>query len=154
MGKIRVAVLGDEEEKEQKRRAEARRQTKKSKKEKVEKVGLHGGERVAVVEGTELSPEIKKLVEEREKTDPEYKEKRNKVFKAYEYVYDSIPKDIGERFSQLMQEDKLDEAFLILKELGAKKHEAKVNKNFEMLKDELGSIPEIVLHAGREIDLV
>ncbi len=64
MGKIRVAKLGDEEEKEQKRRAEARRQTKKSKKEKVEGVGLHGGERVAVVEGEDIKPEYKKLVEE------------------------------------------------------------------------------------------
>lgn len=64
MGKIRVAALGDESEKEQKRRAQARRQTKKSKKEKVEKVGLKGGERVAVVEGTDIKPEFKKLVEE------------------------------------------------------------------------------------------
>ncbi len=64
MGKVRVAVLGDEEEKEQRRRADARRQTKKSKKEKVEHVGLKGGERVVMVEGTELSPETKKLIEE------------------------------------------------------------------------------------------
>ncbi|MFZ5845636.1 MAG: hypothetical protein ACOY0S_04165 [Patescibacteria group bacterium] len=64
MGKIRVATLGSEEEKEQKRRAEARRQTKKAKKQKVEGVGLHGGERVAVVEGTEIKEEYKKLVEE------------------------------------------------------------------------------------------
>lgn len=64
MGKIRVATLGSAEESEQKRRAEARRQTKKSKKEKVEGVGLKGGERVAVVEGTEIKPEFKKLVEE------------------------------------------------------------------------------------------
>lgn len=65
MGKIRVAALGDEQaEKEQKRKAEARRQTKDSKKAKVEGVGLHGGERVAVVEGTDINPEFKKLVEE------------------------------------------------------------------------------------------
>lgn len=64
MGKIRVAALGDEGEKEQKRRADARRQTKKSKKEKVEGVGMKGGERVAVVEGTDIKPEFKKLVEE------------------------------------------------------------------------------------------
>lgn len=64
MGKIRVATLGDESEKEQKRRAEARRQTKKSKKEKVEGVGLKGGQRVAVIEGTDIKPEFKKLVEE------------------------------------------------------------------------------------------
>ncbi len=65
MGKIRVATLGDtSQEKEQKRRAEARRQTKESKKQKVEGVGLHGGERVAVVEGTDIKPEFKKLIEE------------------------------------------------------------------------------------------
>jgi len=65
MGKIRVAKLGDvETEKELKRRATARRDTKKSKKSKVEHVGLKGGERVAVVEGTEIKPEYKKLVEE------------------------------------------------------------------------------------------
>ena len=65
MGKIRVAALGDtSQEKEQKRRAEARRQTKDSKKQKVEGVGLHGGERVAVVEGTDIKPEYKKLIDE------------------------------------------------------------------------------------------
>lgn len=64
MGKIRVATLGDEGEKEQKRRADARRQTKKSKKTKVEGVGMKGGERVAVMEGTELKGEYKRLVEE------------------------------------------------------------------------------------------
>lgn len=69
MGKIRVAVLGSEEEGEQKRRAEARRQTKKSKKAKVEGVGLKGGERVAVVEGEDIKPEYKKLVEEVEGTE-------------------------------------------------------------------------------------
>lgn len=68
MGKIRVATLGDEQEKEQKRRADARRQTKKSKKEKVEGVGLKGGERVAVVEGTEIKGEYKKLIEEVEES--------------------------------------------------------------------------------------
>ena len=69
MGKIRVATLGDASEKEQKRRAEARRQTKKSKKEKVEGVGMKGGQRVAVIEGTEIKPEFKKLVEQVESGD-------------------------------------------------------------------------------------
>lgn len=64
MGKIRVATLGGGDEKEQKRRADARRQTKKSKKEKVEGVGMKGGERVAVIEGTTINPEFKKLVEQ------------------------------------------------------------------------------------------
>lgn len=64
MGKIRVAKLGDEkQEKELKRKADARRQTKQSKKEKVEGVGLKGGERTAVVEGTDIKPEYRKLVE-------------------------------------------------------------------------------------------
>lgn len=73
MGKIRVAALGDEQsEQEQKRRADARRQTKQSKKPfgktqgkaKVEGVGLKGGERVAVVEGTDIKPEFQKPEEE------------------------------------------------------------------------------------------
>lgn len=65
MGKIRVAKLGDESaEKEQKRRAQARRQTKQSKKVKVEGVGMKGGQRVAVIEGTDINPEFKKLIDE------------------------------------------------------------------------------------------
>ncbi|MBU1327020.1 50S ribosomal protein L1 [Patescibacteria group bacterium] len=67
MGKIRVATLGSEEEKEQKRRADARRQTKKSKKSKVEGIGLKGGERVAVVEGGDIKTEYKQLIGEVEK---------------------------------------------------------------------------------------
>ncbi len=75
MGKIRVAALGDvSEEKEQKRRAEARRQTKESKKAKVEGVGMKGGERVNVVEGTDIRPEFKKLIEEVEATEGASKE--------------------------------------------------------------------------------
>ena len=65
MGKVRVAKLGDEaQEKKLAKRAQARRQTKKSKKEHVEGVGLKGGERVSVVEGTQIKDEYKKLVEE------------------------------------------------------------------------------------------
>jgi large subunit ribosomal protein L1 len=65
MGKIRAVALGDEKaESEQKRRAEARRQTKQSKKVKVEGVGMKGGERVAVIEGTDIKPEFKKLIDE------------------------------------------------------------------------------------------
>ena len=68
MGKIRAVTMGDEKaEHEQKRRAEARRQTKQSKKVKVEGVGMKGGERVAVVPGTDINPEFKKLIEEVEK---------------------------------------------------------------------------------------
>jgi large subunit ribosomal protein L1 len=65
MGKIRAVAMGDEKsEKEQKRRAEARRQTKDSKKQKVEGVGMKGGQRVSVVEGTDINPEFKKLINE------------------------------------------------------------------------------------------
>lgn len=68
MGKIRAVAIGDvSKEKEQKRRAQARRQTKDSKKVKVEGVGMRGGQRVAVVEGTDIKPEFKKLIEEVEK---------------------------------------------------------------------------------------
>lgn len=79
MGKIRVATLGDESEKEQKRRAEARRQTKKSKKEKVEGVGMKGGQRVAVIEGTDIRPEFKKLVEEVEEGEKQESKKARKA---------------------------------------------------------------------------
>jgi len=91
MGKIRIARLGNEElEKEQKRRAQARRQTKASKKGKIEGVGLHGGERTVVMEGAEIKPEFKKLVEEVEigessvvSSQPsEKKEKKAKKVKA------------------------------------------------------------------------
>lgn len=81
MGKIRVATLGTEEEAEQKRRAEARRQTKKSKKEKVEGVGLKGGERVAVVEGGDIKPEFRKLVEEVETGEASTEKKKSKKHK-------------------------------------------------------------------------
>lgn len=65
MGKIRAVTLGDEkQELEAKRRAEARRQTKASKKTKVEGVGLKGGERTVIMEGTDIKPEFKKLIEE------------------------------------------------------------------------------------------
>ncbi len=76
MGKIRSVTLGnEEEEKEAKRKAEARRQTKASKKERVEGVGLKGGERTVLVEGTDIKPEFKKLIEEVESTDEDGKKK-------------------------------------------------------------------------------
>ncbi len=83
MGKIRVAALGDEQtEKEQKRKAEARRQTKDSKKVKVEGVGMKGGQRVAVVEGTDVRPEFKKLIDEVESGEkPEESAKKQKKAK-------------------------------------------------------------------------
>lgn len=82
MGKVRKVVLGDEkQEKEQKRKTEARREGKKAKKAKVEGVGLHGGERTAVVEGTELTGEVKELLEKVEKGVAAGKDtKKKKVF--------------------------------------------------------------------------
>lgn len=75
--------MGDESaEKEQKRRAEARRQTKQSKKVKVEGVGMKGGERVAVVEGTDINPEFKKLIEEVESGEGAKLKKAKKEKKA------------------------------------------------------------------------
>ena len=68
MGKIRAVTLGDEAaEQEAKRKAEARRQTKASKKAKVEGVGLKGGERTVAMEGTDIKPEFKKLIDEVER---------------------------------------------------------------------------------------
>ncbi len=101
MGKIRVATLGDQsEEKEQKRKAEARRETKKSKKVKVEGVGMKGGQRVAVIEGTDIKPEFKKLVEEvesgetREQTKAKKaKEKKTKIrSKRYQEIAKLVDK--------------------------------------------------------------
>lgn len=84
MGKIRAVTLGDaSEEKEQKRRAEARRQTKDSKKQKVEGVGMKGGERTAVVDGTDIKPEYKHLIEEVEGEGEEKKAKKKKEVKVH-----------------------------------------------------------------------
>jgi len=66
MGKVRKVVMGDvEQEKKQRKKADVRREAKKLK--KVEGVGLHGGERTAVVEGTELKADVKEILEEVEK---------------------------------------------------------------------------------------
>jgi len=76
MGKIRQVTLGDEDqEKEARRKAEARRQTKAAKKDKVEGVGLKGGERTVLVEGTDVKPEFKKLIEEVESQEGQEKKK-------------------------------------------------------------------------------
>ncbi len=81
MGKVRKVILGDEAaEKEQKRRAEARREGKKAKKAHVEGIGLKGGERTAMVEGVELKPEVKELLEKVEKgTDAGKELKKKKI---------------------------------------------------------------------------
>ncbi len=85
MGKIRAVTLGDEAtENEAKRKAEARRQTKASKKTKVEGVGLKGGQRTVAMEGTDIKPEYKKLIEEVEsgETVAESKKKAEKKKKT------------------------------------------------------------------------
>lgn len=80
MGKVRKVILGDEAaEKEQKRKADARREGKKAKKAKVEGVGLKGGERTVLVDGDELKPEVKELMEKVEKGDKADKKKKKDV---------------------------------------------------------------------------
>lgn len=79
MGKIRAVTLGDEgEEKEAKRKAEARRQTKASK-----KASKADGNAVAM-EGTDIKPEYKKLIDEVEsgETVAESKKKAEKKKKT------------------------------------------------------------------------
>ncbi len=79
MGKVRKVVLGDvEAEKEQRKKAELRRETKKSKKAKVEGVGLKGGERTAVVEGTELNSEVRDILERVESGEKDQKARKQK----------------------------------------------------------------------------
>jgi len=83
MGKIRAVAMGDEKaENEQKRKAEARRQTKQSKKVKVEGTGMKGGERVSVVEGTDINPEYQKLINEVESGETVEASKAKKAKKA------------------------------------------------------------------------
>jgi len=79
MGKVRKVIMGDVElEKKQQKKAEIRRETKKFKKEKVEGVGLHGGERTAVVEGTELKAEVREILADVESGGKSSKSKASK----------------------------------------------------------------------------
>ena len=80
MGKVRKVSLGDvEQEKKQRKKADVRRETKKLK--KVEGVGLHGGERTAVVEGTELKAEVREILEEVEYGSSKTKAEKKKLKK-------------------------------------------------------------------------
>ena len=80
MGKVRKVILGDETaEKEQKRKADARREGKKAKKAKVEGVNLKGGERTVLVEGDELKPEVKELMDKVENGASAKEGKKKKV---------------------------------------------------------------------------
>jgi len=79
MGKIRAVTLGDEAaENEAKRKAEARRQTKASKK------AAKGDGNAVTMEGTDIKPEYKKLIEEVEsgETVAETKKKAEKKKKV------------------------------------------------------------------------
>lgn len=77
MGKIRVKTLGDEtQEKEQAEKAKARREGKQALKTHVKGVGLKGGQQLKVMEGTELKPEVEKLLHETPLTEPAKKTKK------------------------------------------------------------------------------
>lgn len=140
MGKIRVAKLGEgSEEKEQKRRAQARRETKKAKKQKVEGVGMKGGERVAVVEGTEIKPEFKKLIEEVESgsTTPKTPKKPN------------IPKHLRSKryqeITKLVDKTKLYpvvEAVSLVKKTSNTKFDGTVELHINLNRASLGEKPE------------
>jgi len=139
MGKIRVAKLGDEKsEKEQKRKAEARRQTKDSKKQKVEGVGMKGGERVAVVEGTEIRPEFKKLIDEVESGEtPEAsakkKEKKEKKVRtrSKQYVEKASFVDKTKLYS-------MDEAISLVKKTSMSKFDGTVEMHINLNPQALG----------------
>lgn len=144
MGKIRVATLGEgSEEKEQKRRAEARRETKKAKKQKVEGVGLKGGERVAVVEGTEIKPEFKKLVEEVESGGiPSPKSNQGLALKS------KAPKIHSKRYqevSKLVDKTKLyslSDAISLIKKTSTTKFDGTVELHINLNRASLGDKPE------------
>lgn len=135
MGKIRVAKLGDEKaEKEQHRKADARREAKKAKKQKVEGVGLKGGERVAVMEETEIKPEFKKLVEEVEKGNevkesPQKKRKARVRSKRYQEIAALVEKN---RFYPLT------EAIELLKKTSMTKFDGTVEIHVNLNKSSLG----------------
>ncbi len=143
MGKIRVAALGDQsEEKENKRRAEARRETKKSKKQKVEGVGMKGGERVSVVEGTDIRPEYKKLIEEVEKGEsPESpKAKKSKEIKA------KVHSKRYQELAKLVDKTKLyplSEAAALVKKTATTKFDATVELHVNLNRASLGDKPEL-----------
>lgn len=134
MGKIRVAKLGDTgEESEQKRRAKARRETKQSKKVKVEGVGMKGGERVAVVEGTDIKPEFKKLIEEVEsgKETPKPKKKVKVKIRSKRYTEAASLVDKTKQYA-------IDEAVSLVKKTGVTKFDGTVELHINLNPTSLG----------------
>lgn len=135
MGKIRAVAMGDElNEVEQRKKAEARRQTKQAKKQKIEGVGLKGGERTAVVEGTELKPEVKKLIDAVEggKDAGKEKEERKPKVRSKRYTTAALLVDKAKLYP-------VSEAIAIVKKTSLTKFdgtvELHVNLNKQMLPD-------------------
>ena len=169
MGKIRVAELGDQSsEKEQKRRADARRQTKLSKKAKVEGVGLHGGERVAVVEGGDLKPEYKKLVEavERGETSDVIRQLADQPSEKQKKKKEGKPHVRSKRYQRLLERvDKtklyaIDRAVKLVKETSTTKFDGTVELHINLnpmamgdKKDMRGSV-SLPHGTGKEVRVV
>lgn len=158
MGKIRVAALGDESaEKEQKRKAQARRQTKQSKKEpfdkaqgkqKVEGVGLKGGERVAVVDGGDINPEYKKLIEEVESGETIEESAKKKAAKAKKVRVRS--KQYVEKAS-LVEKNKLyplSDAVSLVKQTSMTKFDGTVEIHINLNVQSLGDKKDLSAQAG------
>ena len=141
MGKVRKVALGDEElEKKQKRKAEARRVGKKAKKAKVEGVGLKGGERTAVVEGTELKAEVKELLEKVEKGTAAGKESKKKKI--------SGPRVRGKKYQKavkLIEKSKLyplADAVKLVKQTSVTKFDGTVELHINLNPATLGEKPD------------
>ncbi len=150
MGKIRVATLGEgSEEKEQKRRAQARRETKKSKKSKVEGVGMkslpvgrQGGQRVAVIEGGDIKPEFRKLVDEVESGETR---EQTKAKKAKEKKAKTRSKRYQE-IAKLVDKTKLypiNEAISLVKQTSTTKFDGTVELHVNLNRASLGEKPEL-----------
>jgi large subunit ribosomal protein L1 len=140
MGKVRKVILGDEKaEKEQKRKADARREGKKAKKAHVEGVGLKGGERTVLVEGDELKPEVKALMEKVEQGEKAGKDSKKKKV--------SGPRIHGKKYQEaakLVDKSKtytLDEALKLVKLTSITKFDGTVELSINLNPLTLGDSP-------------
>jgi len=142
MGKVRKVQLGDESfEKEQRKKAEVRREAKKLK--KIEGVGLKGGERTAVVEGTELKGDIKDLIEKVEKgasvKDTEEKAKKKKNIG---------PKIRGKKYQEMaklfdkMKLYPMKDAVSLVKQTSYTKFDGTIEMHINLNIESLGGKPE------------